>query len=187
MKINLLQQVSAILITKEEHYPEVVLSHITSYGFGEIRILTHCDGIFWRFLKEPIYNNVYVQDDDCITPIETIFEGYDGDKITCGNTQHHIGFYANSKICLIGHGAFFPWHRVHVLEKYKTLFGFDSDYLIETDRIFTFLNYPQKRIPIEVNHLPSSYNSDRLSMRTAHAANLQAIEEKLIKHQYQLL
>jgi hypothetical protein len=180
-------QISAILITKEKQYPELVLKHVESFGFGEIQIYTECDGIYRRFVNEPVYKDVYVQDDDCITPINEIFREYDGNHLTCGCTPHHINFYSDSKICLIGHGAFFPWARVAVLEKYKKLFGPDSDYLIETDRIFTFLNYPQKRIPVEVNHLPSSYQSDRLSMRKEHATNLQMVGEKLIKYQNLLM
>jgi len=181
MNINQIQQVSAILITKEKEYPERVLKHVESFCFGEIIICTGCNGIYARFIQEPLFKDVYVQDDDCIPQLDKIFEEYDGEVLTCGMTPHHNEFYANSKICLIGHGAFFPKKRIAVVEKYKLLFGMDDDYLIETDRIFTFFNFPQKRLSLSVIHLPSSYDNDRLSMRKDHYINLYKIEKKLIE------
>ncbi len=177
-----LKQVSAILITKEKEYPEKVLVHVRTFDFGEILILTECEGIYRRFMCKPQFDDIYVQDDDCITEIDRIFKEYNGRDITCGMTPHHIGFYEKSRICLIGHGAFFPWKKINVLKKYKRIFGKDSDYLIETDRIFTFLNYPQLRISVPVINLPSYVNSDRLSMRKEHAENLTKVEIKLTKY-----
>lgn len=182
-----LKHVSAILITKEAEYPQVVLNHIESFGFGEVIIKTNCDGIYKRFDEKPGFEHVYVQDDDCMTEINKIFNNYDGNLITCGNTHHHINYYKNNKICLIGHGAFFPWHCTGVIVRYIKKFGQDQDFLIETDRIFTFLNYPQKRVPVEVTHLPTATSADRLSMRQEHAANLLLVEEKLIRYQGYLL
>jgi hypothetical protein len=179
-----LNRISAILITKEKQYPESVLKHVQSFGFGEIQVNTECDGVYWRFQKKPRFKHVFVQDDDCIAPIDEIFKSYDGIHITCGSTLHHIEYYSNSRIFLIGHGAFFPWRLVKVLKKYKTRFGLDDDYQIEIDRIFTFLNYPQIRIPVLVSLLPTSFQSDRLSMRKEHAANLMALEKKLIKWKF---
>jgi hypothetical protein len=172
--------ISAILITKEKVYPERVLKQIESFGFGEILIHTECDGIYWRYLKEPKYKDVYIQDDDCIPQIDRIFAEYDGELLTCGMTPGHIAFYRNSRICLIGNGAFFPWKRIRVLEQYVNKFGKDKDYLIETDRIFTFLNFPQKRLSLSLVQLPSSFNNDRLSLRKEHYSNLNSIERKLI-------
>ena len=184
MNINQINAVSAILITKEKNYPERVLKHVESFGFGEILIYTECDGIYWRYLHVPLFKDVYVQDDDCIPHIDKIFEEYDGEVLTCGMTPHHNAFYADSKICLIGHGAFFPRKLIAVIEKYKQIFGMDNDYFIETDRIFTFFNFPQKRLSLSVIHLPSSYNNDRLSMRKDHFINLYKIEKKLNELNY---
>ncbi len=174
-----LSRVSAILITKEKQYPEEVLKHVESFGFGEIQIHTECDGVYWRFEKKPRYKDIYVQDDDCTSEIDKIFKAYEGRKITCGSTDHHIQYYSNSRICLIGHGVFFPWRRVRVLKKYIKKFGFDDDYKIEIDRIFTFLNYPQVRISVSVILLENSYHSNRLSNRKEHAASLRTVENKL--------
>ena len=179
-----INRVSAILITKEKEYPATVISHVKSYGFGEIIILTECNGIYRRFLIEPKYRDIYVQDDDCLPPIDLIFKQYDGNTLTCGMSPHHISIYRHSRICLIGHGAFFPYDRIKVLEKYKLKFGTDENYHIETDRIFTFLNYPQKRVAVELTQLPSSFNEDRLSMRKEHYSDLYQIEKKLIKFYY---
>jgi hypothetical protein len=179
-----LNRVSAILITKEKRYPESVLKHVESFGFGEIQVNTECDGVYWRFQNKPRFKHVFVQDDDCTAPIDEIFRSYDGIHITCGSTPHHIEYYSNSRIFLIGHGAFFPWKLVKALKKYTNHFGFDDHYRIEIDRIFTFLNYPQIRIPVPVSLLPTSFQSDRLSMRKEHAANLIALEEKLVKWKF---
>jgi hypothetical protein len=176
-----IHEVSAILITREKEYPERVLKHVESFGFGEILIQTECDGIHWRFAKEPKYKDVYVQDDDCIPQIDKLFEKYDGDLLTCGMTPHHIAFYSKSKICLIGHGAFFPWKRIGVIANFRSKYGMDNDYLIETDRIFTYLNFPQKRVELSVIELPSSIANDRLCMRKGHWTKLKQIEMKLDK------
>jgi hypothetical protein len=174
-----LSQISAILITKEKKYPESVLEHIKSFGFGEIILLTECEGIFRRFEVKPRFSDVYVQDDDCISDIAAIYSSYNGKQICCGMTRHHLNFYSKSRICLIGHGAFFPWAKINVLKKYLRLFGKDHDYLIETDRIFTSLNYPQKRVEVDIMNLPSFDQPDRLSKRKEHADELTRIDKKM--------
>ncbi|MBF0543026.1 MAG: hypothetical protein HQM08_01265 [Candidatus Riflebacteria bacterium] len=184
MKSLSINQVSAILITKEKEYPKQVLKHVESFGFGEILIQKESHGIYRRYIESPKFKDVYVQDDDCIPRIDQIFSQYDGEFITCGMTNHHIEAYRNSKICLVGHGAFFPWKRIDVIEKYKNNFGMDNDYLIETDRIFTFLNFPQNRIGLPLIQLVSSFSCDRLSMRKEHYKNLWEIEKKLNKFFY---
>lgn len=176
-----LNNVSAILITKEEEYPIDVLRNIEAAGFGEIIILNKCEGIFRRYEAAPAFPHLFVQDDDCIPDIKQIFSEYDGELITCGMTKHHINNYSKSRICLIGHGAFFPVKLIDSLEVYRKQFGADTDYFFETDRIFTFLNFPQKRVETNPIQLDSSYRKDRLSMRTDHYMNLFWLEKKLMK------
>lgn len=176
-----INKVSAILITKEKKYPQIILKNIDSAGFGEVIIKTECRGIFSRYNEEPRFQDVYIQDDDCIAEISKIISEYDGKTITCGMTKHHLNFYSKSRICLIGHGAFFPWSLVSSLDDYRKKFGSDEDYNIEVDRIFTFLNFPQRRVETTPLELSSSFDSDRLSMRKGHYKNLEELEEKLIR------
>lgn len=176
-----LNNVSAILITKEEEYPQDVLRNVEAAGFGEIIIINKCEGIYRRYEASPAFPDLYVQDDDCIPDIKQIFSEYNGELITCGMTKHHIKFYTKSRICLIGHGAFFPGKLIDSLEVYRKQFGADTDYFFETDRIFTFLNFPQKRVETKPIQLDSSYGKDRLSMRTDHFMNLFRLEKKLMR------
>jgi hypothetical protein len=179
-----LNNVSAILITKEKEYPHEVLKNIQSVGFGEVIIIRECIGISPRYEIVPQFPDIYVQDDDCIPDIAKIFSEYDGHTIVCGMTDHHINTYNKSRICLIGHGAFFPQELIKSLEVYRNKFGRDSDYIIEADRIFTFLNFPQRRVETLVVEMPSSFASDRLSMRKEHYKNLSLLENKLTKFYY---
>jgi hypothetical protein len=180
MENGALNKVSAVLITKEKVYPEEVLVNIESAGFGEVIILTECEGVFRRFEIITRFPDIYVQDDDCIPDIMQIFSEYRGKIITCGMTDHHIKVYGKSRICLIGHGAFFPAKLIESLEAYRNKFDRDSDYMIETDRIFTFLNFPQNRVETNPEQLPSSFTNDRLSMRKDHYRNLSILEKKLM-------
>jgi len=181
MVTRTLNKVSAILITKEKEYPREVLRNVESAGFGEIIILNNCDGIFRRYEPTPAFPDIYVQDDDCIPDIEQIFSEYDGRVITCGMTEHHLKGYSKSRICLVGHGAFFPKKLIESIEVYRKQFGIDEDYIVETDRIFTFLNFPQRRVETKPLLLDSSYSKDRLSMKEDHYRNLSKLEKKLMK------
>jgi len=176
-----LDNVSAVLITKEAVYPGEVLRHIEAAGFGEIIIKKECDGIFHRFTGPTVFNDIYVQDDDCLPQIEKIFSEYTGAGITCGMTESHLKIYNKSRICLIGHGAFFPSVLRDSLDIYRHKFGEDEDFRIETDRIFTFLNFPQTRIETIPVQLESSFTPDRLSMRKDHYLNLDLLERKLFR------
>lgn len=181
MDTGSLKRVSAVLITKEVLYPQEVLKHVEAAGFGEVIVRTGCDGVYHRFAQKPVFPDVYVQDDDCLPQIDVIFNGYDGNLITCGMTSRHLKIYSKSRFCLIGHGAFFPAKLIDSLEIYRKTFGEDDDFRIEIDRIFTFLNYPQVRIQTEPVQLESSFSPGRLSMRKDHYFNLDMLERKLYR------
>lgn len=170
---------SACLITKDATYPREVLDNVLKYPFGEVMILTNCDSPHRKqeLFTKAKYDWIYYQDDDCIAPIRQLSEQA-GDGITCAMKPHHIEVYKNSKIALVGWGSFFPKSTIKVLDKYRSAYGEDFIYKRETERIMTYLNFPQKRLELPIVDLPSAMASDRLSMQPQHYDYIKVVEDR---------
>lgn len=174
------KNVSAVLITKESVYPERILESVRHIGFGEVIIRTNCTSVSERYdaIAKAKYDIVYIQDDDCIAPIKELLDRYDG-SITCAMTRHHLEFYKDSRICLLGWGAIFPKDTCLALDMYLDEFGEDYLFEREADRILTYANFPQNRLELPIINLENPDDTTRLSKQPEHYSNLLIIENRL--------
>ena len=174
------KQISCALITKDPTYPLTILECVNSFGFGEILILTSCDSPHRKqeLFQKAKFDYLYYQDDDAICPIEQLLENADPEKIVCAMKPGHIRAYANSRIALIGWGSIFPKSVIRVLDQYRAVWGEDQLYKRETERIMTSLHYPQIRLELPIEDLPSATAPDRLSMQPGHYDYIPIVEER---------
>lgn len=174
-----LTKTSACLITKDPTYPREALENVLKYPFGEVMILTNCDSPHRKqeLFAKAKYDWIYYQDDDCIAPIGSLAAQVES-GITCAMKPWHIEAYKNSKIALVGWGSFFPKSAIKVLDRYRKKYGEDEIYKRETERIMTYLNFPQKRIPFNIIDLPSATSPDRLSMQPGHYDYIKVVEDR---------
>ena len=78
----------------------------------------------------------------------------------------------------LGWGAIFPKHLLGSLNKYTQVYGEDAVFKRETERIFTYLNYPQNRLVLPVLDLPSALGPDRLWRQPEHQSYKKMAEER---------
>lgn len=173
-------QISCCLITKDLTYPKEILDRIAKFPFGEILILTSsdCPGRKQELFHKAKYNWIYYQDDDCIAPIQQLYEQM-GDGITLAMKQEHFDQYKNMRMTMgLGWGAFFPKKCINVMQSYRLRFGEDELYRREDTRIMTYLNYPQTRLVLPIYDLPSATAPDRLYRQPVHYDNIKIVEER---------
>lgn len=178
---SLLEKTSAILITKESSYPQEIIDSLPK--FAETYIITRCENVYQRYVSCNLAKTqyIYVQDDDCITDIRKLLEEFEKDPyhLTCAMKKHHLDYYKDSKICLVGWGAIFPASLLSNMNVYFRKYPLDEIASNEADRIFTYMNYPQKRLLIHIKDLPFYNDGNRMSNRTNHFEELKKIEERL--------
>jgi len=176
------KNITVCLITKDDVYPSIILNSVFKFPFGEVLIRTHCDSPHRKQeLFEKAKNDlIYYQDDDCIAPIEQLLEQSDPTKINCAMKPSHLMQYAQSKIALLGWGSIFPKSVIKVLDKYRAEYGEDDLYKRETERIMTWLSYPQNRMELPIIDLPSAMAPDRLSMQPGHYDFIPIVEERCL-------
>ena len=168
---------TAILITKDNSYPQEVLSSLPD--FDEVLIYTNCPNIFGRYTLALKAKNdlIYVQDDDCIVEdIELLYAHYDG-TITNFMQGSHTELYRGTGITLIGWGAIFPKHLIE-FSRYTNRYGMDEHFLREADRVFTFLNQPQNTIFGTIKNLDSASDGSRMWRADDHFQRLEKIIQK---------
>lgn len=178
-----LSQVSACFITKDPVYPQQIIRHISEYPFGEILILTNSDSPFRKheLFAKAKYDWIYYSDDDAICPIEELVRQAEEGKITLAMKPTHYAAYQNMKMTMgLGWGAFFQKERLKVLDKYRAIWGEDGLFKRETERILTYLNFPQKRLVLPIIDLPSAMAQDRLSMQPGHYNNIPLVEQRCL-------
>lgn len=168
MKIN---EITACLLTKEETYPQVILDNVNKYPFKEVLIGTNSPS---PYLKHELFKRVETEyifycDDDAIVPIDKLLEQSRSDIINVGMKQSHFEAYKDSRATMgLGWGAIFPKSLLKSLTKYTDKYGFDGIYQRETERILTYLNFPQNRVVLDIVDLPSAYTEDRLWRQADH-------------------
>lgn len=176
-----LKDVSCCLITKDPVYPKEILDRICGMGFGEILILTNSDSPHRKhdLFSKTKHDWVFYQDDDAICPIEELLPYVEDGKITQAIKQAHFDAYKNKRLSVgLGWGAFFQKKLLTSLDKYKQVYGEDFIFKRETERILTYLNYPQNRIILPIQDLPSAMAPDRLSMQPNHYNYIPIVEER---------
>lgn len=165
------KDISCCIITKDPFYPQEILQHIQSIGFGEILILTNSDSPFRKYelFTKTKYETIYYQDDDALCPIESLLQFGKPNIINVAMKQGHFETHKNNRATMgLGWGAIFPKHLLKSLDKYVKIYGEDEVYKRETERILTYLNYPQNRLILPIQDLPSAYAEDRLWKQPEH-------------------
>ena len=173
--------ISACLITKDFVYPQEILEHVGSFPFGEILILTHSDSPYRKYelFAKAKFDYIYYQDDDAICPIDKLLDYAKPDMINVAMKQGHFDSYAKNMATMgLGWGSIFPKYMLASLERYKDKYGVDELFKRETERILTYLNYPQNRLVLPIVDLPSAMAEDRLWRQPGHYENIKIVDER---------
>ncbi len=176
-----LSKVTACLITKEISYPKQILYNVSSFPFGEILILTHSDSPYRKheLFAKAKHDIIYYQDDDAICPIAELAGVSVEPIINVAMKQGHFEAHRNNRATMgLGWGAFFPKKILETLKQYTDVHGEDEVYKRETERILTYLNYPQNRVILDIEDLPSAYADDRLWRQPQHVPFKELAEER---------
>ncbi len=167
-------KISAVLITREETYPEIILERLDLGFFDEILIIGECPSVYHRYLAAKKAKNsiIYFQDDDCLVNYQVLFSKYNG-QLTNTMTLPFQKAYEPLGVSLVGWGTFFPAEMLGVFDKYIAQYGVDQHLLREADRIFTYLNRPFNTIIMP--HEDLFQHQDRMShdpdhFKSAHEA-----------------
>lgn len=174
------RHVSACFITKDPVYPSVIVERVMQIGFGEYLFLTNCDSPHRKqeLFAKAKYDFIFYQDDDAITPIAELLDAAKPDQITCAMKRSHLDAYAKSRIALLGWGSLFPKRTIDVLDQYRAVYGEDALYRRESERIMTSLSFPQQRLELPIEDLPSAFAPDRLSMQPGHYDYIPIVEAR---------
>lgn len=175
--------VSACFITKDPVYPASIVEHVMSVGFGEYLFLTNCPSPHHKqdLFQKAAFDYIYYQDDDCIAPTGELLMQAAPDRITCAMKPSHLLSYQNSRIALLGWGSIFPKSVIRVLDRYRQVYGEDAVYRRETERIMSYLSFPQKRLDLPIVDLPSAVAPDRLWRQPGHYDFIPIVEERCAK------
>lgn len=177
-------EISCCLLTKDSIYPLEILEHISKFPFGEILILTHSDNPHRKYelFSKVRYDHIYYQDDDAICPIQELLDLSKPEMINVAMKQGHSDQYKNTRMTMgLGWGSIFPKSLLSSLKRYTDKFGDDELFKRETERILTYLNYPQNRLVLPITDLPSAYAPDRLWRQPNHYPNIPLVEERCSK------
>ncbi len=175
------RHISAVFITKDQVYPSVIVERVMAIGFGECLFLMNCDSPHRKqeLFAKAKYDFIFYQDDDAITPIHELLAAAVPGRITCAMKPSHLAAYAKSRIALLGWGSIFPKRTIHVLDQYRQVYGEDAVYRRESERIMTWLSWPQQRLDhLPIHDLPSAFAPDRLSMQPDHYSYIPIVEER---------
>lgn len=173
-------EVSAVIVTRGDK-PAAVQKIIMELPFTDIVVWDNSKEenmmVLGRYFGMMRAKNriVYVQDDDCIVPLDTIvmlLEGYESGKIIASMPSNH-GEYSDS--VLVGWGAIFhrhlPWEA---FVKYGR--RYDLEYFRETcDVIFTALT-PFIRVEGHHDNFEFAYDDNRMYNQSDH----NIIREKIL-------
>ncbi len=119
---------------------------------------------------------IYVQDDDCVVPTETILEllkRYEPRAVTCNMTEAHQLMYATTGIALVGWGAVFDRFLPDpAFARYLERYPKDDLFLRECDRVFTGLSR-KNIVTLPFEHLPHAHSRTKMGYDSHHASDFQ--------------
>lgn len=176
-----LSQVSCCLVTKEHDYPIEILEKLSHFNFGEVLIVRDSNSPYRKYeaIKRAKFDLIYYQDDDAICPIEELAQWSNPSMINVVMKQEHFDAYKDKRMTMgLGWGSIFPKAMLESLKKYTNVYGEDEIYKRETERILTYLNFPQNRLVFPVQDLPSAWAQDRLWREPRHYDNIKIVEER---------
>lgn len=175
------KDISCCLITKDKVYPKEILDNISQYPFGEVLILTECNSPFRKYelFTKAKFDYIYYQDDDAICPIKELLEQSKPSVINLAIKPSHFETYKDKRLTMgLGWGSIFPKSILKSLSRYTDKYGKDEIYKRETERILTYLNFPQNRLILSITDLPSASAPDRLWRQPNHYDNILVVEER---------
>ncbi len=176
------QKISCCLNTKDPTYPIEILQHVQQFPFAEILIRTHSDSPNRKYemFEKATSEYIYYQDDDAICPIAELLENFDPQyNINLAMKEGHFYSYAINRATMgLGWGSIFPRAILETLKRYTDVYGEDEVYKRETERILTYLNYPQNRLVLPIYDLPSATDGTRLWQQPVHGEYKQIAEER---------
>ncbi len=173
-------KISAVLITKLEVYPEIIMERLDLNDFfDEIIVVPQSGSVYNRYLAAGGAKNdiIYVQDDDCMVNHQVLFRKYNG-QITNTMTKEFQEKYATMGCTLVGWGCYFPKSMLSCFDRYIAKYGVDDHLLREADRIFTHLNQPWNTVIQPHEDLRQSTDPDRMGYHPDHYKSAQEALEK---------
>jgi hypothetical protein len=174
-----MEDVTAVLITREKIYPEIVLERLTCCDFfQDILIVTECPSIYHRYLAaaKATMEHIFFIDDDALVNFQVLWSHYDKERITCAMPKPFIEKYKNSGCVLLGWGSFFPRTMLACLDRYKKKYGIDEHLLRECDRIFSTMN-PNWNV-VCLPHEDLNQNGNRMGDESHHYESMNQALEK---------
>lgn len=160
-----LKNISCCLITKDPVYPAAILDRLMKLPFGEFLILTNSDSPYRKheLFAKAKHDWLYYQDDDALCPAEELIKEAEPTLITLALKAGHFEAYRGTRMTMgIGWGAVFEKEGLHILRKYTDKYGEDFLFKRDTEKILTSLWFPQKRLVLPIEDLPSATAPDRL-------------------------
>jgi len=165
------KKISVCLITKDAEYPKEIWDHIAQFDFDEVLVKTMSDSPYRKHELFARAKNdlIFYQDDDAICPIGELLEQSDPTTINVAMKEGHHSAYKDNRATMgLGWGAIFPKKVLEVLKTYTDVYGEDDVFKRETERILTYLSFPQNRLILPIQDLPSAWGDDRLWRQPDH-------------------
>lgn len=177
-----MEDVTAVLITREVEYPNIILERLTCTDFfKDIIIVTECPSVYHRYLAaaKAETEHVFVIDDDALVNFQVLWSKYDKERITNTMTLPFQEKYKDAGCTLVGWGCYFPKKMLSVFDKYIAKYGIDQHLLREADRIFTCLGQPWNTV-IQP-HEDLNQTEDRMGFEKDHYKSMNEALEKVKK------
>ncbi len=160
--------VTACLVTRGDVDLEPIIDSLRGGLFAELLIWNNAieqnEGVYGRYraIERATNTVVYVQDDDCVLPPESIralIEAYEPGKIVANMPEEHRSKYSDS--CLIGFGA--------VFDKDLPAAAFErmNPNMYRPDVVFTALT-PMVWLDVPFTHLPWAFADNRMYRQREH-------------------
>lgn len=176
-------RISAVIPTRGDVPMGPIMDHLREYPEIEEIIIVKGDTPYNRYGAAARAKNevIYTQDDDCLTDIRPLIDGYDPAVIVNSMTPEHAAQYPGRQT-LIGFGAIF--NRSLSLKTFasRDYARFERDELFyrESDRIFATVN-PHKTVFPQIEILPCAHNPNRLWKQPDHVSARIAMEQRIFE------
>jgi len=105
-----MEDVTAVLITREVEYPSIVLERLTCTDFfKDILIVAECPNIYKRYeaAAKAETEHIFLLDDDALINFQVLWSKYDKVRLTNSMTKPFIEKYKDKECTLVGWGCYF--------------------------------------------------------------------------------
>jgi hypothetical protein len=176
-----------VLVTTGTVDIEPVVQSLKDAGLGDVLVYDNSHGADWkvygRYIIASVFTNtqvVYVQDDDCIVPVQAIVEAWEPGTLLCNMPpEHQAKCRKQGGISLVGFGAVFSRELIN-FQPYLDRYPQDELFLRECDRVFTYLNRAVTRWTDKgVTHREFASDNSRMWKERRHGTDFQEIQKRL--------